>query len=105
MKNEEDNSGLYEASGLKEIFEEKEKDFWEGVETDYWDKEEKKEVEEVIKKIQQTDENLVLNREEYYSKVQEITSNLSDEMSKDIFEEDFKEPEKKKDEIDPFWLS
>ena len=42
---EEDSSGLYELSGLKAIFEEAEKkDFWDGVETYFWEKEEKKRI-------------------------------------------------------------
>lgn len=98
----EDSSGLYELSGLKEIFEEKQ-NFWEGIETDYWEKEEKKEVEDIIKKIDFVDQNLVLNRSEYYNEIEKRTEGLCAESPKDIFEDDFKEF--KEPDIDPFWFS
>ena len=108
MKNE-DSSGLYELSGLKAIFEEadrlkeeEKKNFWEGVETDYWEKEEKEEFNKIVKQIDSIDNNLTLNREKYYNEVEKKMEGLSNEMSKDIFEDDFKKDE---DEIDPFWLT
>lgn len=115
MENE-DSSGLYELSGLKAIFEEIDKqkeiekikeqeNFWDGVETDYWEKEQKKEFNETVKKMELVDDNLVINRKRYYKKVAEKTKNLDNEMSKDIFEDDFKEIKKPEDGIDPFWLS
>ena len=105
---EEDSSGLYELSGLKKIFEEVEKEknnFWDDIETDYWEEEKKKKFDETTKQISSTDQNLVLNRTEYYDKIEEITKGLNNEMSKNIFEDDFKESESKEDEIDPFWLN
>jgi hypothetical protein len=106
MEDYEDMSGLYELSGLKEIFEEKPKDFWEGVETDYWEKEERKEFEKTVQQIEWVDQNLVINRENYYEEVEKRTEGLSNEMSKDIFEDDFKDiQDTNEDEIDPFWLT
>jgi len=106
MKDLEDSSGLYELSGLKAIFDEPEKkDFWDGVETDFWEKEEKKEFDNIIKQIDSIDNNLTLNRENYYNEVEKKMDGISTEMSKDIFEDDFKECKETKDEIDPFWLT
>lgn len=105
MRNE-DSSGLYELSGLKEIFEKKE-DFWDGVETDFWEKEEKENFDKTIKQIELIDNNLTLNRENYYNEVEKKMEGITNEMSKDMFEDDFKEFKKDepKDEIDPFWLT
>lgn len=115
MENE-DSSGLYELSGLKAIFEEvdrqkevdkikKQEDFWEGVDTDYWEKENEKQVKDIIQKMNIIDENLTLNRKEYYTEVEKRTEGLNNEISKDIFDDDFKEIKEPENEIDPFWLS
>ena len=106
MKDLEDSSELYKLSGLKAIFEESEKkDFWDGVETDFWEKEEKKEFDNTIKQMELIDNNLTINRKDYYNDVEKKMDGISNEMSKDIFEDDFKESEKPNDEIDSFWLT
>jgi hypothetical protein len=110
MKDEKDISGLYEASGLKEIFEkvEEKENFWDGVETDFWENEEKENFNKTIKQIELIDNNLTINKKNYYDEVEKKMEGISNEISKDIFEDDFKEfkkDEPKENEIDPFWLT
>jgi hypothetical protein len=77
MRGSEDTSGLYEASGLREIFENPELD---------------KEIEEAKKK----------KEEDFWNDIEPKESPWKDiENEKDIFDE----PKIEENEIDPFWLT
>ena len=68
-------------------------------------KKKKKEFDKIINQIDQIDNNLTINRKDYYNDVEKKMDGITTEISKDIFEDDFKEYKDETNEIDPFWLT